>query len=453
MTDDVKERVETLEAAPSADGIAGAASASRRAPLATLGRLARSLGAPPVAARIVVAQIERVAVEADRAWRWRDRIPPALGSFIAFVLAPALAATLYFAFIASDQFTVETRFSVRSLDTFDPPSTPVLGGGGQGGGQGGGTASAMTGGGGVTIETSTQNAFVITSYIRSRAIVDDLSAKIRLRDIFQRPEADFWARLGKNASIEKLVDYWISMVETDVDSGSGVVTAKVRAFRREDALALGRALISASEDLVNRISDRARRDATTMAEQDVRRAFVTVQSALAELNKFRDQFGMIDPSSKSTEIGSLLAPLIGDKIRLENEMFVATRELSPDAPTVRVLREQIETAEKQIKELEAKLTNREGGGAVSGSIAKFEELDLQRTLAEQLYAMARSNLDRAQQRANRQTLYLTVFVPPAMPEDSRYPRRLNFSVLIFIALGVIWSIAMMVLASIEDHRL
>jgi capsular polysaccharide transport system permease protein len=243
------------------------------------------------------------------------------------------------------------------------------------------------------------------------------------------------------------------MIETDVDSGSGVVTAKVRAFRREDALALGRALISASEDLVNRISDRARRDATAMAEQDVRRAFVTVQSALADLNKFRDQFGMIDPTTKSSEIGALLAPMIGDKIRLENEMFVATRELSPDAPTVRVLREQIETADKQIKVLEAKITNREGGGAISGSIAKFEELDLQRTLAEQLYALARSNLDRAQQRATRQTLYLTVFVPPAMPEDSLYPRRLNFSVLIFIALGVLWSIVMMVIASIEDHRL
>jgi capsular polysaccharide transport system permease protein len=448
LTDDTKQRLETIEATPIVDELTAAASPSRHAPLATLGRLARSLATAPVAARVVVERIERVAVEADRVFRWRDRIPPTIGSFFLFVLAPAVAATLYFAFVASDQYTVEMRFAVRALDTYDPPiGLPGAGAGAGKGGMGG----AMTGG--VTIETSTQNAYVITSYIRSRAVVDDLAAKVRLREIFQRPEADFWARLGKRASIEQLVDYWVSMVETDVDSGSGVVTVKVRAFRREDALALGRAVISASEDLVNRISDRARRDATAMAEKDVRRAFVAVQSALAELNKFRDQFGMIDPSSKSSEIGSLLAPLMGDKIRLENEMFVASRELSSDAPTVRVLREQIETADKQIKELQAKLTNHDGGGAISGSIAKFEELDLQRTLAEQLYAMARSNLDRAQQRANRQTLYLTVFVPPAMPEDSRYPRRLNFSVLIFVGLGVLWAIVMMILASIEDHRL
>jgi capsular polysaccharide transport system permease protein len=407
--------------------------------------LARSLGAAPVAARLVVERIERVAVEADRALRWRDRIPPALAAFFVFVLAPALAAAVYFIVLASDQYTVEARFAVRSLDIDTPPAAA-------GGSSAGGITGSMAGA--VTISASSQNSYVVTSYIRSRAIIDDLAAKVKLRDIYQRPEADFWARLGKKATIEQVVDYWVSMIETDVEPASGIVTVKVRAFRREDALTLGRAVIAASEDLVNRISDRARRDATAMAEKDVRRAFVAVQSALADLNKFRDQFGMIDPGMKSSEITNLLAPLMGDKIRLENEMFVAARELSADAPTVRVLREQIETADKQIKELQAKLTNREGSnGTIAASIAKFEELDLQRLLAEQLYALARTDLDRAQQRANRQSLYLTVFVPPSLPESSRYPHRLSFPFMIFIGLAVIWAIVVMVFASIEDHRL
>jgi capsular polysaccharide transport system permease protein len=415
----------------------------------TIFRLARSLAKAPEAARLIVKEVERIAVEADRALGWRDRIPPILGSFIAFVVLPAAAASVYFAFIASDQFTVETRFAVRSLDVDSSPSSLGAVAGVSGGGAGSGAGAR-----GVSISASPQNSYVVTSYIRSRAIVDDLSAKVKLREIFQRPEADFWARLRDNAPVEKLVAYWNTMIDTDVEAVSGVVTLRIRAFRRDDALALGKAVVAASEDLVNRISDRARRDATAMAEKDVRRAFVAVQSALAELTKFREEFGMIDPGQKSSEITTLLAPLMGDKIRLENELFVASRELAPNAPTVRVLREQIETTDRQIKELQSKLTNRESrGGTIAESLTRFESLETQRMLAEQLYALARSDLDRAQLRANRQSIYLTVFVPPSLPEIALYPHRLTFPLLIFVGLAVIWSIAAMVLASIEDHRL
>ena len=96
------------------------------------------------------------------------------------------------------------------------------------------------------------------------------------------------------------------MVDTYVDSLSGVVTVRLRAFRQDDALALGQAVVETSEALVNRISERARRDATAMAEKEVRRAFEAVQKALAELHEFRDKAGIIDPGQTMGEIGKLL---------------------------------------------------------------------------------------------------------------------------------------------------
>ena len=74
-------------------------------------------------------------------------------------------------------------------------------------------------------------------------------------------------------------------------------------------------------------------------------------------------------------------------------------------------------------------------------------------LAERFYMLAQADLDRAQLRASRQNVYLSVFVPPALPEDSHFPKRWAFSILFFIALAVFWSIGAMVLASIDDHRL
>lgn len=394
----------------------------------------RPVADAPARALGLAAALQRAASACGRALE-QTRIPPAGLGFLAVVAAPTLAVTLYFAFIAADQFIVETRFAVRAVeieqDATKSDSTPSF---------------AFT--------PSGQNAYIVVSYIRSRAIVEDVAAKLRLREMFRRPEADFWARLSRDATIDELTDYWKVMVETNVDATSGLVVVSVRAFRKKDALALASAIVAASEQLVNRISERARRDATAMAEADVRRSFEAVQASLGALHAFRDAFGMIDPSQTSGEISRLLATLLQDKIKLESELFVATHELSPEAPTVRVLREQLETTEAQIKEQRAKLTADDGkAGALSGSLAKFEELEVRRMLAERFYALAKADLDRAQLRANRQSIYLNVFVPPFAPEQSRYPHRVSAPIVAFLMLAALYGVAAMILASIEDHRL
>jgi capsular polysaccharide transport system permease protein len=395
----------------------------------------------PAVMKELATRVERVAAAPVRALPLpRVKVPPILLSFILLVLAPSFATAIYFALFAADQYAVESRFAVRSVEAEASESSPQ-----------GGSASASSS---FSFTATGQNAYIVTSYIRSRAIVDDISGKINLREVFRRPEADFWARLKSDASIDELVDYWESKVDTYVDSISSVVTLRVRAFRRDDALALGRAIIDASEALANRISDRARRDATAMAEKEVRRSFGVVQAALVALNEFRNSSGMIDPGQASTEIGKLLVPMMGEKIKLENELFVLRREMSEDAPTLRVLREKLDAVDTHIKDLKGKLTSEAGlARTISGSLAKFEELEVQRLLAERFYTLAQADLDRAQLRASRQNVYLSVFVPPSLPEEARFPRRWAYSLLTFLGLAILWSIGAMVVASVEDHRL
>jgi capsular polysaccharide transport system permease protein len=367
----------------------------------------------------------------------RVKVTPLLASFIGLVLVPSFAAMVYFAFIASNQFAAEARFEVRQvdMDTTDAKESEASS-----------TNFAFTAPG--------QDAYIVTSYIQSRAIVDDLNKALNLREIFRRPEADFWARLKRNASIEELTDYWKSMVNTYIDAPSGIVTLQVRAFRADDAVTVANAVLKLSETLVNRISDRARRDAMAMSEQEVRRTYEMTQASLADLRSFRDSSGIIDPVQAGTEIGKLLIPLLTEKIRLESDLFVASRNLDDSAPTIKALKSRLESVEQQIADQRSKLTSTDGEGkSLAASIAKFEELDLQRQFAEKLYTLAQADLDRARQRAERQSVYLTVFVRPAPPEESLYPRRIAFSILIFLGLTILWSIAVMTIASVEDHRL
>jgi capsular polysaccharide transport system permease protein len=365
-------------------------------------------------------------------------------TFIGLVLVPSFAAAVYFALIASDQLAAEARFAVRQIaaDSSDTSAS--------------GSNTSESGGSSVNFSFTApgQNAFIVTSYIQSRAIVDDLNAQINLREIFRRPEADFWARLKRNASIDELTDYWKSMVSTYIDAPSGIVTLQVRAFRADDAVTVARTVLQLSELLVNRISDRARSDAMAMSEEEVRHAYEMTQAALANLHQFRDTAGIIDPVQAGTEIGKLLVPLLTEKIRLESDLFVAGRNLDDSAPTIKALKSQLDSTEQQIAGLRGKLTSTAGDSkSLTASLAKFEELDLQRQFAEKLYTLAQADLDRARQRADRQSVYLTVFVPPSLPEESRYPRRVAFPILILLGLTILWSIGAMIVASVEDHRL
>jgi capsular polysaccharide transport system permease protein len=145
--------------------------------------------------------------------------------------------------------------------------------------------------------------------------------------------------------------------------------------------------------------------------------------------------------------------LMAEKIRLESDLFVVSRSLSRTAPSLQNLVARIEIIDVQITKLKEKLT----GDApevrnVAAKLARFEELEVQRQFAERLYAMAQDGLERARMTAERQNVYLTIFVKPFLPEEASFPRRVAYSILIPIALMILWSIVALTWASVEDHR-
>ena len=68
-----------------------------------------------------------------------------------------------------------------------------------------------------------------------------------------------------------MVEYWRNMIEVNLDTISQIITVKVRAFTREDAVRVAEGVLTFSEELINGLSERARLDALKFAEQEVRR--------------------------------------------------------------------------------------------------------------------------------------------------------------------------------------
>ena len=355
-------------------------------------------------------------------------------SFIIFVAVPAVTAAVYYFFVAADQYVAEFRFALRSAEPerHDPvlffqesiaPSVMGL------------------------------DSFVVVQYLASRAIIDDLSTTLDLREIFSRSEADWPVRLDLPVSIEELVRYWKRQVDAFFDATNGTIVVRARAFTPQEALKLAEGILASSERLVNELSARARRDALRNADEEVGRAEKRLKSALTRLREFRDKEGIIDPRKTADATVALAGRVRDELVRAGTELSTLKHYMRDDAPSIKMLEARVQSLEAQRRAVESEVTDTEKtrSEALSRVMGSYEQLESERAFAENTYQHALQALDRSRINADRQQVYLATFVRPTLPEESLYPRRLQS---LAVATGVafaVWMIGGFILQSIRDH--
>ena len=112
---------------------------------------------------------------------------------------------------------------------------------------------------------------------------------------------------------------------------------------------------------------------------------------------------------------------------------------------MRELSTRIDVTRKQLQDIESKLTTSAGakvptGQTVAQAMSRFDELDMERKVAEKIYATASSALEAARMNAENQQLYFKTFVYPATPQEPLYPRRGLLTLLVAGGAMIAWSI-------------
>lgn len=370
----------------------------------------------------------------------RRRLSLRAVSFLVVVLLPVAAAAVYYFAFAADQYVAEFRLSLRTVDA--PRIEPL----------------ALLAGGDTTRVASGESQ-IVTQFIASRAIVDELDPKLDLRRMFAPPAADFWARLWLPATIEQLVYYWQHQVDPFYDTSTGTIVVRVRAFAPNDALRLAQAIVASSERLINDLSIRARHDALDYAEADVTAAETRLKAALTAIREFRDKEGMIDPGQAANADTTLATKLRDDLIKAQSELATLGAYMHGDAPAVHVLRARIKSLETQQRALAHEMTassaapppGSAAAPALSHELGSYEALDAERKFAEAAYQHALETLDRARDNADRQHIYIESFVPPSLPQSALFPHRWRAVGTIALIAFAVWAIGGLAVQSIRDH--
>ncbi len=354
--------------------------------------------------------------------------------FWAIVGVPTLVAAVYYFGIASNQYMSEAQFVVRGPGT----SQSMMGG----------VASLLQG----VSAGGEDDAMMVQDFIMSRDAVRQLDEHDDLRAILDRPGADIVSRFPGMISwrndFEALYKAYSRFVSVDFDESNNITTLEVKAYRPEDAQNIARALLTASEQLINQLNERARQDAVSSFQAEVDKTQQHITAIQSQLTAYRVRERMLDPKSAAEGPLKLVAALNTQRAEAQAMLADALRN-SPNSPQIPVIRTRLTSLAKLIAEESGKITGDSGSVAVAQT--GYEHLDVALKLAEKQLASAYTSLEAAKLSAQRQQLYLETIAQPNLPDFPLYPKRVvSFSMVLascLLAYGIAW----LLIASVREH--
>lgn len=359
-------------------------------------------------------------------------------SLISGVIGPSIVAAVYYFAVASGQYVSETRLVVRTIgisESFD-------------------TSEKRDGRSVIGGDSLTQDSYIVANYLRSPQIVRSLEARIGLRSIFSRSDIDWLSRLPDDASFEALYKYWLKHIETYVDGPSGIIIFTVRAFSPQDSVAISSAALEASNEMIDKISEKAKNDLVSRGEHEVKASLHEYQRALDDLREYQNATGILDPISSAKMASTIITKLTEEKLRLSVDLKSLEAADADNTARGRQLRRSIQALDDEIQirqnSIAGKITT--GETRLSSSLSEFSRLETRRIVNQTLYEATVRNLDTARSTALKRTTFISIFSDAHVPDEATYPDRFSQWIVLTAGLFTLWMTATLVWMSIEDHR-
>jgi len=353
--------------------------------------------------------------------------------FVATVLIPTGCATLYFGLIASDVFTSESRFVVRSPDRQAASPLGLL----------------LRGSG---FSRAQDDSFSVQEYMVSRDALRELARELNLGKAYADSKVDRLSRfagLDPDDSFEALHRYYQKMIRVQTDPATSVTSLMVQAFNADDAVAANQLLLTLSESLVNRLNERGRRNLVQYAEIEVSSAETRAKSAAVAFSVYRNRQGVVDPERQAgiqlQQVTKLQDELMASQLQLGQ-----LKSLTPQNSQIPPLENRIKQLRAEVVKESARVTG--GQESLANKAGDFQRLALEMEFSNKQLASAMANLESARNEAQRQQIYLERIAEPSRPDSAQEPRRVR-SVLATLLLGLIaWGVLSLLLAGVREHQ-
>lgn len=349
------------------------------------------------------------------------------------VVIPTVVLSIYYGFIASDVYTSESKFVIRSPD--------------QRSASGLGMVLQNIG-----FNASSDDSYLVRDYLTSRDAVLNLKNNLQIQDKYSAKSVDFASRFGviEKPTFENFYEYFNKKVKVIYDPASSISSLQIEAYTAEDAQKINAELLKMSEDVINRINNNAKNDILTAAEKEVKEAQEISSKASNNVAEYRVENEIFNPEGQSTLALQEISKLQDALIQTETQLTQA-KELTPENPQIKAMETRIKSLKKNIAE-KSKLVTGKADASLSKRSVEFQRLQLEKELADKQLATAMATYEQAKNDFNKKQLYLEKLASPSLPDEATKPKRFKNVLSGFVFGLLLWGVLRLFVAGVREHQ-
>jgi capsular polysaccharide transport system permease protein len=214
---------------------------------------------------------------------------------------------------------------------------------------------------------------------------------------------------------------------------------------------LNRLLLEEAELFLNKINQNISSAQQAFAEQEVQRARRRLDSASLALNRFKNQYGELDPAQAASGTNAYITGLESKLVDLKVQEASLKRQFKdPGTPEVAYVTDQVRELERQIGEERERMVNPDGRD-LNRLVADGSKLETEVLLATEALKSAITAANNSRQRTQQQVKFLVRLADPVLPEMQYMDWRWKGFLASLGGLVVLWGIGSFVLG-IADRR-
>lgn len=370
-------------------------------------------------------------LEAQRRVRLQRRHKARLfwGRIMLFVLMPAVATFIYLSTMATRFYAADSAVIVLSGESGGAPSLPGLLGG----------AALPT----------LKETLAVRHFLLSEEVMQRIDREHQFLAHYRDRTIDPLSRLGGLQLYRNELEYYQDKVQVVLDPLEGIIKLRVIARTPEAALAFSNALLGYSEQMINDLSKRMRRDHLAIAAEELKAAEERLFASRREMAQLQAKSGEIDPIATiqgiSTVIVGLETELAKIDTQIDSQQALGTSGRVSEA---RALRQALVA---QIAQQRKRLIEVRGERSFTETLAAFEKAKTNLEISQQIWAKAVDAYDRSRITANQQVRFLSTVIQPTTSAIPVRPRPLHDAAMVLILALVGYSILSLFYRAISEQ--
>jgi capsular polysaccharide transport system permease protein len=292
--------------------------------------------------------------------------------------------------------------------------------------------------------------YIAVAYIKSLNMFNAIDKKLNLKKHFQ--SGDFISSLSSNATVKDIEEYWSNVVNVHIDLESELLRLSVRSYSPEFSLSIQKNILNELELLINRMNEKAHKDAISLAEKEVSYSEQEVEKTSLALKTFRDINTFISPEAEVSNftniIGSLEQQLSETKTELEQKLTY----FKEDSLEIKTLKSKIDALNNQLNEVRTRIaSNSTNKRILSNTINEYERLSLKHEFAKKKLESAMTSLEAARQISLTKARYLVMVESPTLPDESLWPTPFKSAFFTLILTILSGGIISLIISAIREH--